>query len=80
MSDLVFRKRPPEPLRESERLRQGLSVRVDAGLIQALHEACKKHNLKWGELMEIILWNALGEPPMSYEPGFWDQEENRKED
>ncbi len=70
MGDLVFLKHPPQPVRETARTRQGLSVRVDAGLVNAFGEACKRHNLKPSELMETILWNALGEPPMSFEPGF----------
>jgi hypothetical protein len=70
MSDLVSLRHPPQPLRETARMRQGLSVRVDAGLVAAFGEACKRRNLKPSELMETILWNTLGEPPMSFEPGF----------
>ncbi len=70
MTDLVFLRHPPQPVRETARMRQGLSVRVDAGLVKAFGEACKRHNLKPSELMETILWNALGEPSMSFEPSF----------
>lgn len=78
MSNLVLLKRAPEPPRETARLRQGLSVRVDAGLVRAFQAACKRHNRKPSELMETILWNALGEPPMSFEPGFQVQDLRRK--
>lgn len=70
MSDVVLLERPPEPPRESARMRQGLSVRVDAGLLKSFHETCKRLGLRKSELMEFILWNALGRPPMSFEPGF----------
>jgi hypothetical protein len=70
MSDLVVLKRPPGPPRETARTRQGMSVRVDAGLVKAFQDACKRHNIKSSDLMESILWNALGEPPMSFEPEF----------
>jgi len=70
MKALAVFKRPPEPARETARTRQGMSVRVDAGLLRAFHEACKHHGLKPSELMEIILWNALDEPPLSFEAGF----------
>jgi antitoxin component of RelBE/YafQ-DinJ toxin-antitoxin module len=49
-------------------------VRVDAGLLKAFQAACKQYNLKTSDLMEAILWNALGEPPMSFEPGFREQD------
>ena len=70
MSDLFLLKRPPKPPRETARMRQGLSIRVDAGLIKVFREACKRYNVKSSELMEIILWNALEEPPLSFESGF----------
>jgi hypothetical protein len=70
MSDPVVLKRPPEPPRETARIRQGMSVRVDAGLVKAFQDACKRQHVKSSELMESILWNALGQPPMSFEPEF----------
>jgi len=72
MSNLAILKRPPDPPRETARMRQGLSVRVDAGLVRAFRDTSKRLNLKSSDLMEMILWNALGGPPMSYEPGFGD--------
>lgn len=69
MADQILLKRPPEPPRETARVRQGLSVRVDSGILRAFDETCKRHGLKSSQLMEIILWNALGEPPMSFESG-----------
>jgi hypothetical protein len=70
MNEPLPLKLPPKPPRETARTRQGLSVRVDAGLLKAFQAACKRHKLKSSDLMETILWNALGEPPMSFEPGF----------
>ena len=70
MNELLPLRRPPKPPRETARMRQGLSVRVDAGLLKAFLAACKNHKLKSSDLMETILWNALGEPPMSFEPEF----------
>ncbi len=62
--------RPPAPPRETARIRQALSVRVDAGLVRAFYEICKRFELRHSEMMEIILWNALEKPPLSYEPDF----------
>ncbi|AFM23462.1 hypothetical protein [Desulfomonile tiedjei] len=59
---------PPAPPRETARIRQALSVRVDAGLVRAFYEACKRYELRHSEMMEIILWNALEKPPLSYQP------------
>lgn len=70
MKELFPLKRPPKPPRETARIRQGLSVRVDAGLLKAFQAACKTHKLRSSDLMETILWNALGEPPLSFEPEF----------
>jgi len=77
MGDLVILSHPPQPLRETARMRQGLSVRVDAGLVKAFVEACERHNLTRSELMEAILWNALGKPRLSFEPGFHAQLQGR---
>lgn len=74
MSDLIRMKHPPKPVRETARMRQGMSVRVDAGLLKAFHAVRKRHGLKTSDLMELILWNALGEPRMSFEPGFYDHQ------
>lgn len=62
--------RPPAPPRETARTRQALSVRVDAGLVRAFYETCKRFELRHSEMMEIILWNALEKPPLSYESEF----------
>jgi hypothetical protein len=70
MSNFFVIKPAPKPPRETARIRQGLSVRVDAGLAKAFREACKRDSLRPSDLMERILWNALGEPPMSFETGF----------
>ena len=78
MSDLIVLKRPPKPARETARYRQGMSVRVDAGLLKAFHEARKKHGFKVSEFMELILWNTLGEPRMSFEAGFYDQQPEKR--
>lgn len=75
MSDLTTLKHPPKPNRETARTRQGMSVRVDAGLLRAFREACKRHGFKASDLMELILWNALSEPYMSFEAGFRDQQQ-----
>lgn len=70
MKDSIPFDRPPTPPRETARIRQTLSVRVDAGLVRAFYETCKRYELRHSEMMEIILWNALEKPSMSYEPEF----------
>ncbi|MGO9571142.1 MAG: hypothetical protein ACLP5H_26755 [Desulfomonilaceae bacterium] len=70
MNDPSVLKRPPAPPRETARTRQALSVRVDAGLVSAFHETRKRLGLGQSEMMEIILWNALDEPPLSFEPEY----------
>jgi hypothetical protein len=70
MKHPVAFERPPAPPRETARIRQTLSVRVDAGLVRAFYETCKRFELRHSEMMEIILWNALEKPPLSYEPEF----------
>jgi hypothetical protein len=70
MGVMVNLESPPAPPRETARIRQTLSVRVDAGLVRAFYETCKQSQLRHSEMMEIILWNALNKPPMSYEPAY----------
>ena len=70
MNDPSVLKRPPAPPRETARTRQALSVRVDAGLVSAFHETRKRLGLGQSEMMETILWNALDEPPLSFEPEY----------
>jgi antitoxin component of RelBE/YafQ-DinJ toxin-antitoxin module len=75
LDNLINLKRPPAPPRETARTRQALPLRVDAGLVRAFHEACKRLGLKQSELIEMILWNALGEPPLSFEHGATTEQE-----
>jgi hypothetical protein len=70
MNNLSLLKRPPAPPRETARIRQALSARVDAGIVSAFHETRKRLGLGQSEMMETILWNVLGKPPMSFEQGF----------
>ncbi len=70
MSNTITLPRPPTPPRETARTRQALSVRVDAGLVSAFHETRKRLGLGQSALMEIILWNILDKPPLSFEPEF----------
>jgi hypothetical protein len=70
MNNLSLFTRPPAPPRETARIRQALSVRVDAGIVAAFHETRKRLGLGQSEMMETILWNVLGKPPMSFEQGF----------
>jgi antitoxin component of RelBE/YafQ-DinJ toxin-antitoxin module len=70
--------RPPAPPRETARTRQALSVRVDAGLVRAFYDTCDRLGIRHSEMMEIILWNALDKPTMSFEPGFLPRPKNRK--
>ncbi len=73
MNNSIALKRPPAPPRETARTRQALPVRVDAGLVSAFHEIRKSLGLGQSEMMEIILWNVLGRPPLSFEPGYAEQ-------
>ncbi len=66
--------RPPAPPRETARIRQALSVRVDAGLVRAFLDTCDRLGLRQSEMMEMVLWNALGKPPLSFEPEFIEQD------
>lgn len=70
MNNRITFERPPAPPRETARIRQALSLRVDAGLIRAFYETCKQFGLRQSEMMEIILWNALDRPVLSYESEF----------
>jgi hypothetical protein len=76
MNNPITFDRPPAPPRETARIRHALSVRVDAGLVRAFYEACKRFELRHSEMMEIILWNALERPPLSYEPEYAEQRES----
>jgi hypothetical protein len=73
MNNPIRLERPPKPPRETARTRQALPLRVDAGLVRAFHETCKRLGIKPSDMMEIILWNALERPPLSYEPEYRQQ-------
>lgn len=70
MNQTIAFSRPPAPPRETARTRQTLSVRVDAGLARAFYDTCERLGIRHSEMMEIILWNALDRPTMSFEQGF----------
>lgn len=70
MREIVPLRRPPTPPRGAVGTKQTLSLRVDAGIVKAFHEAAKNLGVRPSALMETILWNALGAPPMSFEPEF----------
>ena len=70
MKNLTALSRPPAPPRETARTRQALPVRVDAGLVSAFHETRKRLGLGQSELMEIILWNILDKPLLSFQPEY----------
>ena len=70
MKDTPAFTRPPLPPRETARTRRALPVRIDAGLVSAFHETRKRLGLGQSEMMEIILWNALDKPPLSFEPEY----------
>jgi hypothetical protein len=73
MNSRITLEHPPKPPRETARIRQALPLRVDAGLVRAFQDTCKRLGLGRSELMEIILWNALERPPLSYEPQYREQ-------
>jgi hypothetical protein len=73
MNNPISLERPPKPPRDTARTRQALPLRVDAGLVRAFHETSKRLGVKPSEMMEIILWNALDRPPLSFEPEYLEQ-------
>jgi len=44
-----------------------LGVTVDSGIMKAFEAERKKRRVSASELMDALLWNALGKPPMSFD-------------